>query len=90
MMAETRDLGLLDEPEMLARAGDRSPWEVGQELQNYNRILETADLHRTRDLEQLLARTSDPDSAVRFWAVTGLVILKDKIRSGSQCIEKSG
>jgi hypothetical protein len=74
-MIETRDLGLLDEPEMLARAGDRSPWEVGQELENYKRILSTADLHRTGDLNELLARVSDPDSAVRFWAITGLVIL---------------
>ncbi len=78
VMAETRDLGLLDELEMLARAGDRPPWEVGRELENYGRILETADLHRTRDRGRLLARASDPDAAVRFWAITGLVILKDK------------
>lgn len=78
VMVETHDLGLLDEPEMLARAGERTPWEVGRELKNYERVLETADLHRTRDRRQLLARTSDPDSAVRFWAVTGLVILEDE------------
>lgn len=74
-MIETRDLGILDEPEMLARAKAGSLWRVGQHLENYERILATADLHRTGALQHLLARASDPDSAVRFWAITGLVIL---------------
>tara|TARA_Y100001934_G_C12349327_1_gene774475 strand:+ start:455 stop:2362 length:1908 start_codon:yes stop_codon:yes gene_type:complete len=89
VMVETRDLGLLDEPEMLARAGERPPWEVGRELKNYERILETADLHRTGDLNELLARTSDPDSAVRFWAVTGLVILEDESDSIRNVLKKA-
>lgn len=76
-MTDTRDLGLLDEPEMLSRAGERSPWEAGQELRSYERILETADLHRTGDVDELLTRVSDPDSAVRFWAVTGLMVLEE-------------
>jgi len=41
---------------------------------NFARILETADLARLGEegKKELLNRLDDPDSAVRFWAVTGL------------------
>ena len=43
----------------------------------YERILETADLARMGEeaKEELANRLGDPDSAVRFWAVTGLCSL---------------
>ena len=78
-MIETRDLGLLDETEILLRAEDYdSHWDLGQSLDNYERILETADLQiqGKAATEELLARVNDPDSAVRFWAVLGLVALR--------------
>jgi N-sulfoglucosamine sulfohydrolase len=78
-MLETRDLGLLDETEILLRAEDYdSHWDLGQSLGNYERILETADLQIQGKAAtgELLARVNDPDSAVRFWAVLGLVALR--------------
>ena len=77
-MIETHDLGLLDETEILLRAEDYdSHWDLGQSLHNYERILETADLQiqGKAATEELLARVNDSDSAVRFWAVLGLVAL---------------
>ena len=76
-MLETRDLGLLDETEMLEREKAKaSPWDLGQSLENYARILETANLQLQgqRAIPELIARTKDPDSAVRFWAVLGLAV----------------
>ena len=78
-MIETRDLGLIDEPEIAARAEQHSgvSYEVGVHCNNLERVLETADLARMGEdaKEELAKRLSDPDSAVRFWAVTGLCSL---------------
>lgn len=78
-MLETRDLGILEETETLQRAASHdSHWHLGQSLKNYERILATADLQvqGKAATAELLARVKSPDSAVRFWAVLGLVALK--------------
>ena len=78
-MIETRDLGLIDEAEIAARAEQYNgvSHEVGVHCDNFERILETADLARMSGeaKEELAKRLGDPDSAVRFWAVTGLCSL---------------
>ncbi len=78
-MIETCDLGLIDEPEIAARAEQYSgvSHAVGVHCDNYERILETADLARMGEekKEELVQRLGDPDSVVRFWAVTGLCSL---------------
>jgi uncharacterized sulfatase len=78
-MIETRDLGLLDEIEIVARAAKHGgvSFEVGRHCDNLERILETADLPRLGDKgrTELLNRLDDADSAVRYWAVTGLCSL---------------
>jgi len=75
-MIETRDLGLLDETEIVERAAQYRgvSHEVGRNCDNFERILETADLARLGEdgRNELVARLDDPDSAVRCWAVTGL------------------
>ena len=76
-MLETRDLGILDETEMLEREkGAASPWDLGQTLENYERILDTANLQLEARpaIPELISRTQDPDSAVRFWAALGLAV----------------
>jgi hypothetical protein len=70
--------GRKPEPKALtsgAHTGNGSPWNLGQSLKNYERILDTADLmlQGKAATAELLARAEDPDSAVRFWAVLGLV-----------------
>lgn len=77
-MIEHRDLGLIDEPELHERAAGGPLWQVGELCENYERILDTADLSRRGEQQrgEMLRRTADPDSAIRFWAITGLVILE--------------
>ena len=78
-MIETRDLGLIDEAEIAVRAERHNgiSHDVGVHCNNFERILETADLARMGEdvKEELTKRLGDPDSAVRFWAVTGLCSL---------------
>ncbi|MBB14753.1 hypothetical protein CMK22_05740 [Candidatus Poribacteria bacterium] len=78
-MIETRDLGLIDEPEIAARAEQYNGinHDVGVHCDNLERILETADLARMgkEAKTELSKRLGDNDSAVRFWAVTGLCSL---------------
>ena len=74
-MIETRDLGLIDETEMIVRATEGVNYEVGAHCENYAHILETADLPRLGEAgrAKLMDRLDDPDSAVRYWAITGLM-----------------
>jgi arylsulfatase A-like enzyme len=76
-MIDTRDLGLFDETEMIVRAGqyDGINYEVGARCRNLERILQTADLSRRGEdgRIKLVERLDDSDSAVRYWAVTGLM-----------------
>lgn len=76
-MIETRDLGLIDETEMMVRAAeyDGVNYEVGAHCENYAHILETADFPRLGEAGRagLIDRLDDLDSAVRYWAITGLM-----------------
>ena len=76
-MIETRDLGLIDETEMIVRAAeyDGVNYEVGTHCEHYAHILATADFPRLGETgrAKLIDRLDDPDSAVRYWAITGLM-----------------
>lgn len=77
-MVETRDLGVLTEAELHKRSkGKNSFWEVGQELNNYEQILETANLQLQgrQAVPELKVRCKDSDPAVRFWGAMGLVVV---------------
>jgi len=76
-MVETRDLGLVEERELYERARGRSLWAVGQELDDYERILETANLQLQGEaaVSELKSRSVDADPLVRYWAVLGLMVV---------------
>lgn len=79
-IVETRDLGLLDEAEMYRRAEGKPPMQLGRDTAAYDlpRILDTANLPLNGEAcaPELLSRLKDADSAVRYWAATGLAVLK--------------
>ena len=78
-MLETRDLGLLEETDALERAVSHdSHWDLAQSLENYERVLDTADLQvrGKAATAELLDRAKDADPTSRFWAMVGLVTLQ--------------
>lgn len=85
-----RDLGFIPEAERLRRAKGGAPGELGgkpgPEGFDGRRILAAAGLAAGRDLEavpRLRRLTADRDSAVRWWAATGLLIRgPDAVREG--------
>jgi len=75
-----RDVGFLPEGELHSRAGETStPYEVGHDTSRYDlkRIMQVAGNAASGDpaaTESLMKDLSDDDSAVRYWAATGLLI----------------
>ncbi len=77
-MLETRDLALMPESEMHLRAEGTPFRAMAQSEEQYpmQRILDTVDLQREGTTAQLIERTRDSDSVVRFWSIVGLMVLK--------------
>ncbi len=76
---EVKDVGLLPEAEMHARAKDSTPYEMGHDPKKFpaQRVLATADLATLGEpgvTKQLEAAMKDPDAGVRFWGVMGVLI----------------
>jgi uncharacterized sulfatase len=83
-MLDTRDLSLLHETDMIHRAKSKMPYEFAADDLIYpmQKILNVADMvGRGPDyLDDLKNALSDEDSAVRYWAATGLAALGSKAR----------
>jgi N-sulfoglucosamine sulfohydrolase len=74
-MLETRDLGLLNESEMMIRSEGSTPYEMGASpAYHVKAILEAASLCGSPDatLEKIVPLLGHPDSGVRYWAVLSL------------------
>ena len=73
-----RDVDLLPEGEMHRRAAGSTPYELARDDQKFPfaRIRDAAELSsmpRPNDVAQLRTLLSESDSAVRYWAATGLL-----------------
>ena len=79
-IVETRDTGLLPEPDMIERSAGQSPYDMARSGSRYpvERVLGAAELcgrgaGRIPDLRKALA---DGDAAVRYWGAVGLTALR--------------
>lgn len=71
----TRDVGFLPEDEMHRRAKNRTPYEVGKDDFDVERIIGAAELAsdtRQADDGRLKKAIQDKDAAVRYWGVVGI------------------
>lgn len=88
-MIRTRDTGLLPEPDMMARAKGGSP----KDIRDFpiERILDAAELvgRGAQHLGRLQELLGDSDAAVRYWALTGLTVLKEAAAPAADAIEKA-
>jgi uncharacterized sulfatase len=89
-----KDVGLLPEAEMHARAEGSTPYEMGHDPKKFpvERILAAADLATSRQpnvTEQLDRAMNDSDSGVRYWGVMGVVIRgAEEVRKTHGTLEK--
>jgi uncharacterized sulfatase len=90
-----RDVGLLPEGEMHARAGKSAPYDMGRDPKRFpvERILAAADLASslqpgvTARLETLI---KDPDNAIRYWGVMGVLMRgRDEVAKLQTLLRKS-
>lgn len=73
-MISIGDLSFLPESEMYNRAGERSPYKLNEDSDKYDleRILSVANMVGLVKSDKLLNYLDDEDSAIRFWALTGI------------------
>ncbi|HID75796.1 MAG TPA: sulfatase [Planctomycetaceae bacterium] len=103
-MLEVRDVGFLPEHEIHSRSRGRSPYEVGHDPAAYplERIMATAELAsslKPEVLPRLQQALGDEDSAVRYWAASGILMrgsaavrqcrdaLVDALHDPAPCVE---
>jgi uncharacterized sulfatase len=78
-MIEVRDVGFLPEDEIHSRSESSSPYEMGHDDKKYplKRIMATAELASFLEegtVPRLARSFRDDDSAVRYWAVMGILM----------------
>jgi uncharacterized sulfatase len=74
-----RDVGFIPEGERFARSQGGSPYDLGHDKGRYplKRVMDTAELASMLEpdaLPALMKATKDKDSAVRYWAVLGVLM----------------
>ncbi len=79
---DIRDTGFIPEGEMVELDRRQKFYDFARsEAYDLDRIMETAHLATVRDIEhlpELMKRLGDEDKFVRYWAVTGVLILAEK------------
>ena len=86
----TRDVGFLNEAEMMGRALGSTPYEYAQSSEyKLKEILEAAEMVGKADVETsaLVDNLSDEDSGVRFWGLVGLIARHEQARSAQPEVE---
>ncbi|MGI6455662.1 MAG: sulfatase-like hydrolase/transferase [bacterium] len=90
-----RDIGFLPEDEIHSRAEDTTSYEMGHDPAAYplERILKTAQIaarYNDEDLPQLTRAYADNDSAIRYWAMMGILIRgSDAVKSTKETLYKA-
>ncbi len=90
-LIKTRDTGLMNEGDMMVRAGDQSVYEMAHDpkLFNAKKILEAAELvGKVDDLSELNAYLHSEDPAIRFWALNALDAYDRDISSQKSNLQK--
>ncbi len=92
---EIRDTSFLPEAEMHSRSEGSTPYEMARSAGAYRleRILEAAELASAPPApgraDELLALLRESDSAVRYWAVNGLIGLGSEAEAAQRPLERA-
>lgn len=93
-MLRTGDLGLLPEFEVLRRSESSTPYEIatGERSNPLPSLIHAAQLANARDpadLPKLASLLEEPDAALRWWGVTGLVALGSEAKPAEAVLQKA-
>jgi len=90
---QIRDPGFIPEGDMIERSAGTTSFDLVREKSfPLDRIIETAEMATASDVQklpELIRRLEDQDSAVRFWAATGCVILGKKAGAAEAVLMKT-
>jgi arylsulfatase A-like enzyme len=92
---QIRDIGFLPEAEIHARAAGSTPYEVARDSARYDfdEVFTAARLASSRkdaDLPTIVALLGSPDSGVRYWGATGVLIHGKKgFEAGAETLRKA-
>ena len=95
LAAQIRDVGFLPEAEIHGRSRGSTPYELGHDDARYplRRIMGTAELASSLEpaaAPELAKRLEDPDSAVRYWAATGILMRGgEAVKSAAPALRKA-
>jgi N-sulfoglucosamine sulfohydrolase len=93
-MSEIRDVGLIPETEYKAFMGGKSMYDyMHSDSCPFEQLLNASELATIGDsnrLAGLISYLNNANSAVRYWAVTGLLIMKDKAQPAVVDLIKAG
>ncbi|KQS26639.1 sulfatase-like hydrolase/transferase [Dyadobacter sp. Leaf189] len=81
-LIESKDVGFIPEA-LLSKISETTPLFDYAKSGKYDvkKVVETADIASSRDksrLNEIIKRLSDKDPVVRYWAVTGTIVLKNE------------
>ena len=91
-MTDIRDLGLLPEADLRTRFGKRPPYDAVRRdpgMYPQQRIQAAAELASRMDpanCGKLASLMKDDDAAVRYWAIQGLIALRDKASAATKAL----
>jgi N-sulfoglucosamine sulfohydrolase len=92
-MLETKDTGLLPEAEMHIRATGSTPYDMARNPAKYSpsTIMDSAELvgSDARILRTMTESLTDPDSAVRYWAVIYFAVLGEEAAQATDALKKA-
>ena len=92
-MSNIRDAGLIPEAEYSTFAGDKSMYDyMRSEACPFDELMEAsnvATLGSVKDLDTYISYLGNDNSAIRYWGVTGLLILKDQARQAIPALEEA-
>ncbi len=95
LAVKIRDVGFLPENQIHTRSEGSTPYEMGHDLQKYPiiQIMATAELAsslKENTVLKLQQRYQDQDSAVRYWAVMGILMRgKSAVQSSRELLYKA-
>ena len=93
LVSDILDVGFIPEGEFYSRAKDTPLYDYMRTANlPYAQILETANLAsdgNRQNLERLCELLQSDESAIRYWAVTGLLILKDDAKPAIAQLKKA-